>query len=660
MPRSPRAGLAANLLLSAAVTLLLLAVLEGGGRVWERTHPPPATARYLWNWQDRWDGEFYTVASGATGWPPDEEFNVDGVRDRTHAEQEPEGVRRLVFLGDSVTLGAGVEPSETYPAELQRRLRDDGHPVEVFNVALWGWSTRQERLAYQKIARRYGPDHVVLAVCLNDLAELQNNLARPPGWLAALHRRSAFVRALVNAQGREIQEVEQLFTAEGSRKVEEAYGRFFEEVRALRADVEGDGASFALLVFPFRFQVLPQAPEPRAQQRILGFCAAEKLACHDMLPALLPLGAAGFVDYDHLSPAGTRATAEELRRRPLWAPTPSLRAELPEDPEVADLAALLGDPGPARRAAAAWALAARGEEAAEAVPALGRALGDPSERVRALAAEALAAAGPAATPAVPALLDRLDDERQAVRWSAARALHAIGTGPEAQPALVKRLSSGDAYIRAFAAFAIGQLGRQAEGAAGDLVAALRREEGRTPGRAAQAVGQVPAAVRQAVAELSAELKDPSPARRQDAARALGKLGPRAQAAGPALAGALADAEVAVREEVAIALGRLGASVPAAAGPLAVALRDPDRRVQVAAARSIGKMGVVASAALPELRLALRADDVELRALAARAIGMLGPAAAPALPDLERASRDPEGEVARQAAKALKRLRRGGA
>ena len=48
------------------------------------------------------------------------------------------------------------------------------------NVALWGWSTRQERTAWQRIARGYQPDQAVLAVCLNDIPELQNNLARPP------------------------------------------------------------------------------------------------------------------------------------------------------------------------------------------------------------------------------------------------------------------------------------------------------------------------------------------------------------------------------------------------------------------------------------------------------------------------------------------------
>jgi hypothetical protein len=51
------------------------------------------------------------------------------------------------------------------------------------SVALPGWSTRQERYAYERIARRYRPDAVVLAVVLNDMEDLHNNLTQPPrGW----------------------------------------------------------------------------------------------------------------------------------------------------------------------------------------------------------------------------------------------------------------------------------------------------------------------------------------------------------------------------------------------------------------------------------------------------------------------------------------------
>jgi len=126
--------------------------------------------------------------------------------------------------------------------EQSRRLAA-GRAIEVLNVALWGWSTRQQYIAYERLARAYHPDQVILGVCLNDLAELQNNLSRPPRWLAALHARSALARRIVNAQGREIANVEELFRDPDAARVKRAYQLFFDEVRALREAVQADGAA---------------------------------------------------------------------------------------------------------------------------------------------------------------------------------------------------------------------------------------------------------------------------------------------------------------------------------------------------------------------------------------------------------------------------------
>jgi lysophospholipase L1-like esterase len=302
-----------NVALAAVTSAVFLGALELGARLVEKPTPAAApVADYIWDWREKMPGDFYVIRSEAVGWPPWEEINADGLRDRTHPTEKPPGRARLVALGDSVTLGAGIAPAEAYPQQLEALLRREGRLVDVMNVGLWGWSTRQERLAYERIVRRYRPDRVILAVCLNDLPELQNNLARPPVWLAALFRGSALVRRLVNAQGREIQNVEQMFTEPEAPRVREAYTRFFAEVEALRDAVRKDGAAFGLAVFPFRFQVLPGAPAPLAQREIEGFCRRSSIPFLDLLPVLKPLGEGGFVDYDHLSALGAARTAEAL------------------------------------------------------------------------------------------------------------------------------------------------------------------------------------------------------------------------------------------------------------------------------------------------------------------------------------------------------------
>src|SRR5436309_3452688 len=185
------------------------------------------------------------------------------------------------------------------PAVLQRRLDAQGPGIEVLNISLMAWSTRQERIAYERIARRYRPDLVLLGVCLNDPQELANNLVRPPALLSRLHERSALVRWIMDAPGREIRSVQQLFMSPEAPEVRSSLEQFFGELRRLEAVVQADGIPFAVLVFPYAGQVGRHPPPPVVQERIRAFCAREALPFLDVLPGLRPLGAAAFLPGDH-------------------------------------------------------------------------------------------------------------------------------------------------------------------------------------------------------------------------------------------------------------------------------------------------------------------------------------------------------------------------
>ena len=45
---------------------------------------------------------------------------------------------RIVFLGDSLTAGYGLEPSQAVPALIQLRLKKEGYPFEVVNAGVSG------------------------------------------------------------------------------------------------------------------------------------------------------------------------------------------------------------------------------------------------------------------------------------------------------------------------------------------------------------------------------------------------------------------------------------------------------------------------------------------------------------------------------------------
>jgi HEAT repeat protein len=598
-----------NVALSVVVSLLFLGALEGVVRLFTQDEPlDREVADYIWDWDEKMPGGFYVMRSEAVGWPPWQEFNGDGLRDRTRAREKPDGVWRVAILGDSVTLGDGLKAYEAYPQVLEARLQAAGERIEVMNVALWGWSTRQERIAWERIAKDYHPDEAILAVCLNDIPELQNNLTEPPRWLLWLHQRSALVRLLVDARGREIGSVETLFTKPDAPRVKEGFDLFFEEIRTLREEVEAEGATLALVVFPFRFQLVEGAPSPVAQERIVEFCRTEEMTCLDLLPTLRRLGDSAFLDYDHLSRSGAALTADTLLASPLlpegYSNPQTLRRSLQgrpgagaatveawleqRDRPVSDrglqrLIEALDDGDPSVKMAAAWALGTLGDAATEAVPRLASTLReDPSPGVRAAAARALGATEGDA--AVTALFDALWDPHEAVRHEAAQALSRLKLSTDDISRLAEALESDDLYVRAFAAWRLGNFGEEAK----DAVPALVREldDPRDHVVVSASLARIGPGAVAAVPALLDQCSSADHGRRWRAAKALGRIGPGAAEGVPALVALLSDPNERVRLHAARALGRIGPEARSAAGALQEATGDPDGGVRREAEKAL--------------------------------------------------------------------------
>ena len=680
-------GRAADAALALVSLLASAAALELAGRHIEARRTRRAeVASYIADWAD-WDGDFYTVRTVAGGAPVLADYNRDGLRDRDHAPVAPPGVRRVACLGDSTTMGWGIRPGESWPSVLQDRLQAGGQAVEVFNVALPGWSIRQERIAYRRIARRYGVRQVLLGLCLNDVPEMQNNLSRPPRLLSLLHRRSAAVRLAVGAEARQIAAVEELFADPPPARVSEAFDRTFAELAALRDEVRADGAGLAVVLFPFAFQLDERAPPPRAQRRIAAFGAANGIPVLDVLPALARAGGEAFIDYDHLSPLGARVVAEsvlaaglvfgegvgEPPRPPLpprgpsyrsvveatRAPDPRARAAAARalgtmDPATdrAPLVALLADSDADTRASAAWALGALGPGAAVDAAPLAALLRDPDPRARAGAAYALGRLAPGEGPAAVALASALDDDDETVRWRAADALIAVRARDPAVVATLRAVVERDGPGIADAERVLASLGRAAAPAAPSLAAALA--DGRPVVRvnALRALGGIGPAAAGAVPAIAPLLADADV--RTEAIDALGGIGPPASPLAPTLARALDDPSPHVRWRSALALGRMGPSAAAAVPAVVRASEAGDAEVRIAAVQALGKMQ--AADAVPSLvRLLAAGEDPRLRLEAVHALGRIGTAARPAVPGLVLLLDAPDAGTRAAAVRALGRI-----
>jgi lysophospholipase L1-like esterase len=99
-------------------------------------------------------------------------INAQGMRaDRDYAYMKPAGVKRIVSLGDSFTVGYEVQVEECFSSVLERELKEFGYNVEVLNAGVSGFSNAEEVLYFERELIKYDPDLVLLSFFVNDLTD---------------------------------------------------------------------------------------------------------------------------------------------------------------------------------------------------------------------------------------------------------------------------------------------------------------------------------------------------------------------------------------------------------------------------------------------------------------------------------------------------------
>jgi hypothetical protein len=98
------------------------------------------------------------------------EINSQGLRDDPIALEKPQGMYRILGLGDSVTFGWQVGQEETYLAQLKRTLNArDSRQYEVINAGVPGYNLGNELAYLEEYGVGYQPDLIIVGFCaLND------------------------------------------------------------------------------------------------------------------------------------------------------------------------------------------------------------------------------------------------------------------------------------------------------------------------------------------------------------------------------------------------------------------------------------------------------------------------------------------------------------
>jgi len=262
--------------------------------------------------------------------------NSRGLRERELPLTPAAGTRRVVFLGDSVTFGAGVRDDEPFPRLLEAAVNgprgqasSGGGPIETVNTGVVGYNTVQELARLEQAGLPYQPSTVVLVFVVNDLLEtfsIFDHQYEPTGALAGpkvwLRRNSNLYRFVQQAYWRIGQELRRLREGptEPLRKrerMDERLATLAEIVRVTRAN----NAGFLLVMYPDNLGD-PVSPGPSGErltvrEELVQFAEREGVPVFDLTDALGdvrdPRARQFRLSEDpHPSPAGHRAIADAL------------------------------------------------------------------------------------------------------------------------------------------------------------------------------------------------------------------------------------------------------------------------------------------------------------------------------------------------------------
>ena len=99
-------------------------------------------------------------------------YNKHGYRDYEYSLKKPEGIFRVLVLGDSQTFGHGIKDlKDTWVKKLEAKLQKEGRnaSIEVLNISGPGWNSDTHLYELFKNGFKFNPDLVILAYALNDI-----------------------------------------------------------------------------------------------------------------------------------------------------------------------------------------------------------------------------------------------------------------------------------------------------------------------------------------------------------------------------------------------------------------------------------------------------------------------------------------------------------
>lgn len=252
--------------------------------------------------------------------------NREGMRDVEHLEANPQGLWRVVALGDSYTEGVGAAFEDSWPQRLAERLRTRGLPVELLQAGVAGSDPFFSFALLEQQLLPYRPRLVLFLLNATDLCDTLwwggterflpdgTSRARPAPWFEPFYRVSHLVRLVVH-QSYDWRMVRKATAAAANRDAEARIVELLERAQALG---RREGFTIWVGVHPTPDEV--HAHTRPFSQSFFGELRARGIPAADLSPGMeTALGDLALTDYSwpvdrHYNARGYGVLAELVER----------------------------------------------------------------------------------------------------------------------------------------------------------------------------------------------------------------------------------------------------------------------------------------------------------------------------------------------------------
>ena len=272
------------------VALSLMVLILGGLEVHLRLTVPASSSETIYAYT--LDTKRYKVMkanAAVTAWGKELRTNALGFRDRAIAPKQP-GEFRIVVLGDSFTVSAGVDHAAIFTSLLEKRLPG----TRVMNLAVGGYNIVQYGLVLQEVGLALEPDLVLVALFPdNDFSNetYENNLRVASGQASAEPARDWYEHLyLYRAYGTRLQTKLKAVWAIPSAPSNPKGNAWQENVAALKAIsamTQERGIALRVAVLPHTWNFERQRP---LFARVEKECASLGIACRNLLEPFIARG----------------------------------------------------------------------------------------------------------------------------------------------------------------------------------------------------------------------------------------------------------------------------------------------------------------------------------------------------------------------------------